>query len=213
MFYLDTIGKSTARKEIDMKWRRTLYCSLAGLMFGAGLATEPAPAQYLGNSDNSPALAQQNSAQQGDYIRQWFSQYDEVRREAQMNPADRAKADNLLAKGMSIFIPGPEKIVTSQLLEKLVAKNHNAAEAMKQLRVYRETEKLHRGYYQYFTDAQTLFSDYLAVQNNILVPGADGKPLASQLLARKQGLEQLDQSNKALDAQLRQQFGIAPYRY
>ena len=193
-----------------MKWQITLS---SWIVASSLITITEASAQYLGASDNSALPVQRNSASQGDYIRQWFSKYDEIRRQAQMNPADRAKADNLLAKGMSMFIPGPEKIVTSQLLEKLVAKNRAASESMKQLPLYKETDKLHRGYYKYFTDAQTLFSDYLAVQNNILVPGPDGKPLASQLLARKQGLETLDQSNKALDAQLRQQFGIGPYQY
>jgi hypothetical protein len=32
-------------------------------------------------------------------------------------------------------------------------------------------------------------------------------------MARKQNLEGLDQANKAIDSQLRAQFGIPPYQY
>ena len=146
-------------------------------------------------------------------IRDWFSKYDSIRREAQMNPTDRQKADGMLSKGLAIIMPGPEKVDTQQLLQKLATKNAFAADQMKKLNLYPETEQLHRGYYKYFTDAQTLFGDYLKVQDNLTVRDANNNPIAGQLMKRKKDLEDLDIANKALDAQLRTRFGIAQYQY
>ncbi|HEY9784081.1 MAG TPA: hypothetical protein V6D17_01680 [Candidatus Obscuribacterales bacterium] len=177
---------------------------------GNGLANYSGP----GAMQSAQAAAQPRAVQGGPLIQQWFQKYDQVRRQAQMNPAERQKADNLLSKGLSIIVPGEEKVVTQNLLNKLVLRYQTAAEQMKLLPLYGETERLHRGYYQYFCDAGKLFSDYLKVQNNLFaVDEATGKPLASTLMQRKQSLEMLDQGNKALDEQLRNQFGIPPYQY
>lgn len=148
------------------------------------------------------------------YVPQWFVRYDQVRRQAQMSPAEKMKSDNLMAKGIGAMMAGQEKGATQVLLSKMVNKYATASEQMKQLPLYPETERLHRGYYQYFSDARRLFSDYLTVQSNLFaVDEETGKPVAGLLMARKQNLENLDNSNKALDDQLRKQFGIAPYQY
>ncbi len=146
-------------------------------------------------------------------LRRWFSRYDAVRRDAQMTPQERKKADGLLSKGLSIFVPGEEKVTTQALLSKLVSKYNTACEQMKQLELYPETKQLHLGYYRYFNDARGLFSDYIKVQENPLVKDQTGAVLAGGLLQRKQNLEFLDQNNKTLDQQLRNQFGVAPYQY
>ncbi len=143
----------------------------------------------------------------------WFRRYDDVRRKAQMNESERAKADKLMSKAFSMFIPGEEKVQAQKLLTILVARYTAASEAMKQLPLYPETEKLHRGYYQYFSTARQLFSDYLTVQANPLAQDATGNPVAAGLFNRKQGLEALDQTNKALDAQLRSQWSVSAYQY
>lgn len=160
---------------------------------------------------------QSNIGRGGPYIMDWFQRYDQVRRQAQMSPAEKQRADGLMSKGMSglgAMLAGDEKAATQNLLTKLVNKYQAASEQMKGLPLYPETERLHRGYYQYFSDARRLFSDYLKVQSNLFAMDEEtGKPVASLLMARKQNLEQLDMNNKALDDQLRQQFNIPPYRY
>src|SRR5690606_26110109 len=100
-------------------------------------------------------------------LKEWFERYDEIRRSAQMSPAERKQADELMSKGLSIIVPGEEKDVSQKLLNSLVARYASACEKMKGLPLYSETEKLHRGYYQYFLQAQQLFGDYLKVQNNL----------------------------------------------
>jgi hypothetical protein len=158
-------------------------------------------------------IASGNNAAGDNHVMQWFAQYDQIRRAAQMNPQERMRADNLMSKGLSIVVPGPEKAITGQLLVKLVNKNGVAANQMKQLPLYKETEQLHRGYYQYFATAQGLFSDYLKVQNDILARDQNGAMIAGGLMNRKQSLAALDENNKALDSQLRQQYGVPAYRY
>jgi hypothetical protein len=161
------------------------------------------------NSDATTGAAATSPA----VLKDWFSKYDEIRREAQMNPVDKQKADSMLSKGLAMFVPGPEKIEIQALLQKLQQKNSIAAEKLKKLNLYPETKALHFGYYQYFNDSQTLFGDYLKVQDNLMAKDAQGNSVMGQLMGRKAALEQLDVKNKALDEQLRKQFGIADYRY
>lgn len=176
----------------------------------ANIPVSPVPSGQMG-------MAQANMINRSGAIQEWFQRYDHVRRQAQMSPAEKARADGLMSKGMGglgAMLAGDEKMVTQNLLTKLVGKYQTAAEQMKSLPLLRETEQLHRGYYQYFSDARQLFSDYLKVQSNLFaMDEATGKPVAGLLMGRKQNLEQLDMNNKALDEQLRQQFNVPPYRY
>lgn len=146
-------------------------------------------------------------------IRDWFNRYDQIRRKAQLDPRSKEQANALLSKGLAIIVPGDDRKATQKLLADLVTRYGAAAEELKQLPLYPETEKLHRGYYQYFSDARSLFSDYMAVQNNLLVPDAQGNPIAKSLMPRKQHLEMLDQNNKNYDEFLRRQLGIEAYSY
>lgn len=191
-----------------MKWQTPVLSLLlvVGVGFGGSVQAQRAAA-------GPDALASGNAPNADNYVAAWFSKYDAIRRAAQMNPQERQRADNLMSKGLSIIVPGPEKATTSQLLVKLVNKNKAAADQMKMLPLYKETEQLHRGYYQYFSTAQGLFADYLKVQNDIMARDMNGGMIAGGLMNRKQSLAALDENNKAIDAQLRQQFGIPPYRY
>jgi hypothetical protein len=147
-------------------------------------------------------------------ISQWFIRYDQIRREAQMNPVERQQADTLLSKGMSIVTPGPEKEAARQLLTKLVNRYQKAKGAMRSLPMLPETQKLHRGYYQYFSTAEELFGTYLTVQDNLFAKDpATGQPLIGQMMARKTKLESLNNFVQELDQQTRNQFNIAPYKY
>jgi hypothetical protein len=147
-------------------------------------------------------------------IKDWFTRYDAIRRQAQMNPQERARADAMLAKGLSMFMPGQDKQDSAALFQTLQSKNAQADTELKNLPLYPETEQLHRGYHQYFQDTSNLFGDYLRVQNNLMTTDpATGKPLMGELLNRKKYLEDLDANNKNLDAELRSRFKIPAYKY
>lgn len=146
-------------------------------------------------------------------IQSWFNKYDQIRRKAQLSPKDKVKASALLSKGLAIIVPGDDKVASQKLLRDLVTRYSTAEAQIKLLPLYPETEKLHRGYYQYFNNAKLLFSDYMAVQNNVLATDSFGNPLAKTLLVRKQNLEMLDKNNKSYDEVLRKKFGIAAYKY
>jgi hypothetical protein len=146
-------------------------------------------------------------------IQKWFGAYDQIRRQDQMNPQERAQADKAMAGGLSMFMPGEEKAAAQNFLRTMAQRDANAAQALKQLPLYPETKQLHIGYYQYFSNASALKQDYIKLQDHPLSKDENGQPLAAGVAVRKQNLEVLDQNNKALDAQLRQQFGVAPYRY
>lgn len=147
-------------------------------------------------------------------LKQWFSRYDAVRRQAQMTPLEKQQADGLLSKGLSMFVPGDEKLAGQKLLTGLVGKYNVAINQMKGLPLYPETSQLHRGYYQYFNDAKNLFSDYLLVQNDPLAKDPrTGERLLGKIVTRKASLTDLEGNIKNLDSNLRSQLGVPPYRY
>jgi hypothetical protein len=147
-------------------------------------------------------------------IRQWFATYDDIRRQAQMSPQEKGQADAMMSKGLSMIIPGEEKTQSQALLSSLLGRYEIACARLKRLEYYPETASLHKGYYQYFEDASRLFTDYLKVQGSLFaVDEQTGKPLAGELLERKEALTALEERNKSLDSQLRRQFGIAAYSY
>jgi hypothetical protein len=172
-------------------------------------------AQYYQNtsppSEDPQAMAAPPAASAA--VKQWFQKYDLVRRQAQMKSGERQRADALMSKGLSMIVPGPEKADSQELLSKLIARYQLARQQLEHMPLLPATEQLHRGYYQYFSEAQGLFSDYLRVQDNLFAVDSMGKPIAGQLLARKENLESLDARNKYIDAQLRQRFAIPPYQY
>ncbi len=189
--------------------------SLGPFFLSQGVAHGQEQPQLV-NSSASMSQAPISGSQQATdekVLKDWFAKYDAIRRKAQLNPRARAEADALLSKGLAIIVPGDDKKATQKLLQDLVTRYNTAAEGLKQLPLYPETESLHRGYYQYFAQARALFADYMAVQNNILVPDAHGNPLAKSLMPRKLQLENLDRSNKAKDEFLRKKLGIKAYSY
>lgn len=180
-------------------------------------AMQPSPMPMQGQMQ--PGMPQQApQAMQGQApktvsIGDWFGRYDMVRYRAQMNPAERKRADEMLSKGLSLIVPGEEKQATQALLISLVQRYQRAANELKTLPMIKPTQQLHQGYYQYFITAGKLFSDYVAVQNNLFATDQAGQLLSAGLMQRKQGLETLERSCKQLDGQLRQQFNVAPYPY
>jgi len=184
---------------------------------GGGYASYPAyPASRAPLRPQAPAQGQPQARVQSSSARvgQWFTRFDQIRRQAQMTPGERKQADQLLSRGMSVLMPGPEKVEARNILTALVSKYNNATNQMKQLPMIPETKELHRGYYQYFNNARMLFSDYLRVQDNLFVSDPQtGKPLAGQLMERKSLLEGLNKQIKDLDSDLRSRHNVPAYKY
>jgi hypothetical protein len=165
--------------------------------------------QYTPQQGQQPAM-QAN----GLTIGQWFQQYDAIRRAAQMNPMERQQADGLMSQGLSILVPGENKLATKQLLANMVGRYQRACMQLQQLPQIPPTQQLHQSYWNYFNTAGGLFNDYLRVQDNLMVRDATtGQPVAAGLLQRKQMLEGLEGRCKQMDTATRTQFGVPPYQY
>lgn len=191
-----------------MKLRLSAFCFVVLLSTGSPGIMQGA------NAQDSASAAAGNRATPIAQIRDWFTKYDQVRRQSQMSPPERAKADSMLSKGLSIVMPGPDKVESAALFQTLEQRDAAAADQLKKMPLYPETEQLHRGYNTYFENAAQLFGDYLRVQNNLMsTDPVTGKPLMGQLIARKKNLEDLDMNNKQIDAELRSRFKIPAYKY
>ncbi len=182
---------------------------------GSALAQGPmANGQMYNQGQSNPGQVNQNGRPTDiGLIREWFNKYDMVRRQAQMSPGERNKADDLLSHGLQVFVPGEEKTLARTLLTNLVGKYERACGQLKLLPLYPETGGLHRQYFSYFSDAKNLFSDYLRVQNNLMVKDERGNSVMAGLIQRKQILEGTEQQAKAMDSDLRGRLGIPPYRF
>lgn len=187
---------------------------------------QPYPGQYQqgppgggypgGGQQQRPTAQVQRKAvspQEGAKIYQWFINYDEIRRRAQMNPIEKQQADGLLSRGFGLFMPGQDKAAAKQLLGGLVQRYQMALHSLQGLQPLPETRQLQDYYYQYFDTARRLFSDYMVVQDNVFAVDNSGQSVAKQLIQRKLELESLERSCKDLDAQMRQAYGIAAYQY
>jgi hypothetical protein len=158
--------------------------------------------------------APMRAPQQPISIGQWFTRYDQIRFDAQMSPQERQQADALMSRGLSILVPGDNKLATKQLLSTMVGRYQRACAQLKDLPQIAPTQQLQASYFNYFNTAGGLFGDYLRVQDNLFLTDATtGTPLAAGLLQRKQMLEALEAQCKQIDAGARQQFGIPAYRY
>jgi hypothetical protein len=149
-------------------------------------------------------------------VADWFSKYSEIRHRAQMSPQEKEKSGQLMTQGlMSSVFQGPnaeaDKEASQALLKKMVDRYTKAMTEMDALPAPAETKKLHLGYKQYFTDAKSIFSDYLKVQGNLFATDSNGNSILGQMTQRKAALETLDAANKDLDAKLRQKFSIPAY--
>jgi hypothetical protein len=157
---------------------------------------------------------QMQAPSNGITVPQWFMRYDQIRREAQMSPVEKQQADSLMSRGLSILVPGENKIATKQLLGMMVGRYQRACAQLQALPQIQPTSQLHVSYFNYFNTAATLFNDYVRVQDNLFLTDATtGAPMAAGLLQRKQMLEMLEGRCKQMDAATRQQFGIPPYQY
>lgn len=165
------------------------------------------------NTVKRVAVAQGTQSGVPTKVLNWFNSYDEIRRQAQLSPEERAQADSLLGKGLAILSPGPDKDAARILLQKMVNNYTVATQQMSELFVLPETEALHKGYSEYFSTAKNLFTDYLTVQDNFFAQDGNGKPVIQSLLERKERLEQINAYVHDLDSKTRAQFGVSPYRY
>lgn len=130
-----------------------------------------------------------------------------------MNPIEKQKSDGLLARGLGLFMAGPDKLAAKQLLGTLAERYQGACQSLRKLAPLPETKELQGLYFQYFEAAMFLFTDYLKVQDNIFAVDNTGQSIAKQLIQRKLALENLEHSCKELDSRARQVYGIAPYQY
>src|SRR5439155_8817395 len=115
-------------------------------------------------------------------VKRWFSAYDRIRREAQMTPAERQDANELLAKPIRTLIVKKDKAAARTLLTRMVTRYQRAVGQMRQLPKVAQTQELSDGYAKYFSSAKSLFVDYLELQDRPLAKDEDsGKPVRCKL--------------------------------
>lgn len=187
--------------------------------YNQGAPPNQQPWQQPGSAPISSQYMMQPSvhpgpAPAGMTIGQWFGSYDQIRRDAQMNPAERQRADGLMSRGIGILVPGEEKSATKQILGMMIGRYQRACLQLKQLPQIPPTQKLQSAYFNYFNTAAGLFYDYVRVQDNILLQDATtGTPVVAGLLQRKQMLTLLESECKQLDSATRAQFNVPLYQF
>lgn len=99
----------------------------------------------------------------------------------------------------------PEK-KNAALASRMIEKYATAVSEMNKLPSVAETRELQAGYITYFSTARQLFSDYREAQKVVPFKTQSFTPIRKQL-------EELDQQNKKLDAELRKQYRIGKHKH
>ncbi|MBX9691264.1 MAG: hypothetical protein K2Z81_02700 [Cyanobacteria bacterium] len=180
-----------------MQWMhyRKYYCTVT--IAWAFLNPASVPAQGILQELNAKLCSNGHFSNQRT-IRDWFSQYDQIRRDAEMTTGDKWQSLHLNAKK-----PKPSN---AALASRMMAKYETSLTDMKKLKSTGETRQLQDGYIEYFTTARQLFSDYLTAQEAL--------PFTNQaLIPTKKKLQELDRKNRRLDDDLRKKYKIARHKH
>ncbi len=131
-------------------------------------------------------------------VAEWFENYDQIRRDAEMTLSDKLQSMRLIA-----LRPGEKNIALASRMKKKYAA---ALSQMQHLTPVPETAELQEGYIQYFTKAEQLTSNYIETQE---------KPSNAResILSLKKQIEELDNNNKLLDEKLRAQYSIKRHKH
>lgn len=171
-----------------------LHCSASLAQPGVGHSTPPA----RGTSTEVNAGSEKR-------VSDWFTKYDQIRRNAQMTAEEKAKAHKLMTAALTGN--SAEKAAAKSMLSSMSNRYHRAISSLNNLGALPETTQLQKGYIRYFQTGNQFFQQYQRLMamniNPAAIQGLDG--------ARKQ-LTLLDVSNKLLDRKLRKQYAIAPFR-
>ena len=165
------------------------------------LVTRPIAAEAQDPAVSAPADQEQSQTID---IGEWFSRYDQIRRDAELTLGEKLQCRGLLERGLSGEIkPGGR---SAALVEKMIAKYGAAASRMQALPTVLQTSELQSGYAQYFSQVHQLFQDCLKSPE-----ASDGAGQA--LPVRRKELEELDKKNKSLDEVLRKEFSIPRHKH
>jgi len=173
------------------------YCMFSCLQMATTVVATADPIAPL----TSPAEKDQASQPS---LREWFEQYDQIRRDAEMTWGEKFQSRGVLERG----VDSPNRFFGKNnraLVDRLLSKYRTAVSAMNKLPILPETKELQEGYTQYFTVMQQLFLDSLAKETD-----SERKEC---LLSAKITIEELDRKNKKLDEDLRKKNGIPRHRH
>jgi hypothetical protein len=134
----------------------------------------------------------------------WFTRYDNIRREAQMTPAEKALVLKLWAT--SYVASDRDTRDARSILTSMVNRYDHAYKKLSALPEIPETRNLHRGYLSYFKKAHSDFSRYLDSLESDSIQAA-----VAQMQAGRQELAAIDVQNKSLDRKLRERFHIKDF--
>lgn len=145
-----------------------------------------------------------NKLPQRERVIAWFTQYDRIRREAQMSRGEKLNAIKLWATSMHASASDTEE--ARGLLTRMVNRYKRASAQMANLPVIPETQSLHAGYSAYFKRAHSDFARYLHVLDTQSTRAA-----LSQMEQGRAPLGEIDVRNKNLDRRLRSRYEIPEY--
>ena len=160
-------------------------------------------------AENASTPATDEKLEDTSRIYTWFSQYDEIRRNAEMSMSEKLRMHHFFGKGLTAFAPDSSE-PSEKLITQMIARYDTAYQAMQALTEVPETKDLQCGYTKFFKQAKELFEKYLEIERNRKKVGFTEH---LSLVDQKTALQNLDAKNKALDHSLRQKYSIAPHKH
>lgn len=183
------------------------------LLFGltASLNLGPLPArEHLVTSTRTQSMVVSPPIKEPNYnqlpkkqrVVKWFTEYDDIRRDAQMSGPEKASAIKMWAT--SFVSAGPaETADANALLTRMVSRYDHAQQRLAALPEIPETRALQHGYLAFFRQAKTNFQRYLDTLNT-----GSLQATVEQMQVGRQQLAEIDVRNKSLDRKLRERYHI-----
>lgn len=180
--------------------RRQKYIILpCCLLFSYWIQCE-SQAQNTTNPNGSTAVAETSDSAAS--IKQWFEQYDQIRRSAEMTLVEKLQAKNFLDRGLKSLLGKRDEALS----KRMIVKYATAEAELRKLPKLADTQELQEGYIEFFKRMHQLFVDRVNEQGN---PNITPETVA----CAKKELQELTRRNGKLDQELREKYQIPKHKH
>lgn len=178
-------------------------------------ANPPAADPAAANSTASSKVHAESSAAPAAYtpekeqVQAWFSQYDQIRREAEMTMQQKFQAHSLFSKVAEGKKDALQNEKSEEFAQTMMDTYAGAASKIRNLPELAATVELQHGYEDFFMRSSKLFKNFISAKKK----GNEKIASKEEVQAKREELITLDKKIKALDAKLRLKFGVKAHKH
>jgi hypothetical protein len=175
----------------------------------ASANANPNPNANSNSSKNSNDSQTAGASESKDQVHAWFTQYDGIRRDAEMTLQEKFQVHSLFAKVADDKKSSSGSEKSEELAKKMTDRYAEAAKKIHALPELAATAELQKGYEEFFTRSSHLFHDYLSSKTK----GNEKIATREEVQAKREELTAFDKKIKEIDARLRSKYEVRAHRH